>query len=241
VLTPGAYRNRGSLGLRKEGAGAELYHRNIDSLSTSHCRYSLRRRDFVQIQTSLTCRRSSRCCMTVCSRPSLAPLDPRLFSFPGVPGSGKTHLAREYVWTQRECYPGGVFWIDASSHKSGCQCYWEIAQAANLVDHKNAEDTGDPEHYVYTVRRWLQRRRESLLIIFDRINSSRDGDLNYLRPFLPWDRRSSIIYTSTDRTLQENQCLFEPYHLLATSGSRSRQRSSFFERGSLCLIENTCQ
>lgn len=109
--------------------------------------------------------------------------------------------------------PGGVFWIDASSHKSGCQCHWEIAQAANLVDHKNAEDTADPKHYVYTVRRWLQRRRESLLI-FDGINSFHDGDLNYLRPFLPWDRRSSIIYTSTDRTLQKNQCLFERYHLL---------------------------
>ncbi|GES62041.1 hypothetical protein ATETN484_0007002200 [Aspergillus terreus] len=130
----------------------------------------------------------------------------------GVPGSGKTHLARQYVWTQRECYPGGVFWIDASSRESRCQCFWEIAQAANLIDHNNAEDAGDPEHYVSTVRTWLQMHREWLLI-FDGVNFSHDGELNDFRLFLPWNTRSGIIYTSIDRTLSKKQRLFEPYNL----------------------------
>lgn len=41
----------------------------------------------------------------------------------GVPGSGKTHLARQYVFTQRDCYPGGVFWIDAKSRESTYKCF----------------------------------------------------------------------------------------------------------------------
>ncbi|KAJ6094149.1 hypothetical protein N7467_002994, partial [Penicillium canescens] len=131
----------------------------------------------------------------------------------GIPGSGKTHLARQYVWTQRESYPGGVFWIDASSRESRCKCFWEIAQAARLIDHKNAEDAGDPEHYVSTVRTWLQMHQEWLLI-FDGISFAHDDDINEFRHFLPWNKRSSIIYTSIDRTLQKKQRLFEPYRLL---------------------------
>lgn len=130
----------------------------------------------------------------------------------GVPGSGKTHLARQYVWTQRECYPGGVFWINAKSRESRRECFWKIAQAAGLIDYKNAEDAGDPEQYVSTVRNWLQMHQEWLLV-FDGITFSRDDDISEFRPFLPWNSRCSIIYTSTDRTLQKKHRPFEPFCL----------------------------
>jgi len=32
-----------------------------------------------------------------------------------LPGGGKTHLAREYVFRHRFDYPGGVFWVRAKS------------------------------------------------------------------------------------------------------------------------------
>lgn len=132
----------------------------------------------------------------------------------GVPGSGKTHLAREYVFTQRECYPGGIFWIDAKSRESSYKCFWEIAQAATLIDRKEAED---PEYqqsqsYVTAVRNWLQTRQEWLLI-FDGITFDHDDDINEFRAFLPWNKRCSIIYTSIDATLRKKQRLYEPYCL----------------------------
>ena len=132
----------------------------------------------------------------------------------GVPGSGKTHLARQYVFTQRESFPGGIFWIDSKSRESSYKCFWEIAQAATLVDHKEAHD---PEYqksqsYVNSVRNWLQTRHEWLLV-FDGISFDHDDDINEFRPFLPWNKRCSIIYTSIDATLRKKQRLFEPYCL----------------------------
>lgn len=32
-----------------------------------------------------------------------------------LPGGGKTHLARQYVFQHREDYPGGVYWVRAKS------------------------------------------------------------------------------------------------------------------------------
>jgi tRNA A37 threonylcarbamoyladenosine biosynthesis protein TsaE len=132
----------------------------------------------------------------------------------GVPGSGKTHLARQYVFAQRECYTGGIFWIDAKSRESAYKGFWEIAQAATLVDHKEAEDPNYQKSrtYVNAVRNWLQSRNEWLLV-FDGITFDHDDDINDFRPFLPWNRRCSIIYTSIDATLRKKQRLFEPYCL----------------------------
>ncbi|KAJ5541297.1 hypothetical protein N7494_006373 [Penicillium frequentans] len=132
----------------------------------------------------------------------------------GVPGSGKTHLARQYVFVQRECYPGGVFWIDAKSRESSYKCFWEIAQAARLVDRQDAEDTAylEAQTYVNAVRNWLQTRHDWLLV-FDGIIFDHDVDIDEFQSFLPWQKRCSIIYTSIDTTLRKKQRLFEPYCL----------------------------
>lgn len=132
----------------------------------------------------------------------------------GVPGSGKTHLARQYVFTRRESYPGGIYWIDAKSRESSYKCFWEIAQAATLIDRKEAEDPEyqRPESYVDAVRHWLQTRQEWLMI-FDGLTFDHDEDINQFRTLLPWNRRCSIIYTSIDTTLRKKQRLYEPYCL----------------------------
>lgn len=134
----------------------------------------------------------------------------------GPPGSGKTHLAREYVWDRRDSYPGGVFWIDAKSTQSICNCFWDIAQAANLIDGQglgNADSqTHAPHEYVDVVREWLQSR-EGWLLVFDGLYFGQEEDLNEFRQFLPFNKRCSIIYTSVDRTLRRKQRLFEPHGL----------------------------
>lgn len=132
----------------------------------------------------------------------------------GVPGSGKTHLARQYVWAHRDNYPGGIFWVDAKSSQSRYKCFWDIAQAATLIDGKEFErpDSMTPNKYVDVVRDWFQSREEWLLI-FDGLSFDQEDDINHLRQFLPFNKNCSIIYTSVDRTLRKKQRLFEPYCL----------------------------
>ncbi|KAJ5941139.1 hypothetical protein N7516_001307 [Penicillium verrucosum] len=133
----------------------------------------------------------------------------------GVPGSGKTHLARQYVFTQRDCYPGGIFWIDAKSRESTYKCFWEIAQAATLIEQKVTVSTAyhETEKYVNAVRLWLQTRKDWLLV-FDGVTFDRDDDINKFREVLPWSKQCSIIYTSVDTTLRKKQRLYEPYCLM---------------------------
>ncbi|KAE8351720.1 catalytic protein [Aspergillus coremiiformis] len=132
----------------------------------------------------------------------------------GVPGSGKSHLARQYVWTRRESYPGGIFWVDAKSRESTAKCFWDIAQAAMLTE---GQDSHQPhskycQKHVEAVRNWLQAREEWLLI-FDGISFDHEDDLNNFRQFLPFNKRCCIIYTSVDKTLRKKQRLYEPYCL----------------------------
>ncbi|KAL5339177.1 hypothetical protein BJX70DRAFT_397953 [Aspergillus crustosus] len=133
----------------------------------------------------------------------------------GGPGSGKSHLARQYVWTHREDYPGGIFWVDAKSRQSMYKCFWDIAQAATLTDGQELQgpDTKSASKYVDSVRHWLQSRQEWLLV-FDGVGFGHDEDINDFKQFLPFKERCGIIYTSVDKTLRKKQRLFEPYCLL---------------------------
>ncbi|KAJ5239506.1 hypothetical protein N7468_004125, partial [Penicillium chermesinum] len=133
----------------------------------------------------------------------------------GVTGSGKTHLARQYVFTYRECYPGGIFWIDAKSRESAYKCFWDIAQRAGIIARGEAQDPNYKESrtYVTDVRDWLEKQ-DQWLLVFDGITFDHDDDINGFRPFLPWNKRCSIIYTSVDTTLRRKSRLFEPYCIL---------------------------
>lgn len=133
----------------------------------------------------------------------------------GVPGSGKTHLARQYIWDKRDCFPGGIFWVDAKSRQTTYKCYWEIAQAANLTPDGQEFEESDarmPQKFVEEVRNWFQTREEWLLV-FDGVSFDQEEDLNHFKHILPFRKRSSIIYTSVDRTLAKKQRLYEPYCL----------------------------
>ena len=132
----------------------------------------------------------------------------------GGPGSGKTHLARQYVHLYRGDYTGGIFWVDAKSRYSASMCFWDIAQAATLTDENKFKEprTDNPGRHVDAVRKWLETR-ENWLLIFDGISFHGDEDIDFFRHFLPFSKNSSILYTSVDQTLRRKTRLFEPYCL----------------------------
>ena len=130
----------------------------------------------------------------------------------GGPGSGKTHLARQFVWTHRDHYPGGIFWVDSKTDMERCKCFWDIAQAATLLsDSKELSnpDSRTSHEYIDAVRDWLQTR-DNWLLVFDGVSLTEDEDLDQFRKFLPYKENCNIIYTSVDKTLRKRERLYEP-------------------------------
>lgn len=131
----------------------------------------------------------------------------------GVPGSGKTHLAREYVHRYRKDYPGGIFWVDAKPGHAITSCFWDIAQAAMLTsDESKYSGSTDALKYVDEIRHWFENREEWLLV-FDGLSFDEDSQINDFKQYLPFSKNSSILYTSVDRTLAKKQRLYGPYSL----------------------------
>jgi hypothetical protein len=116
-----------------------------------------------------------------------------------LPGGGKTHLARQYVFQHRADYPGGVYWVRAKSRGELEYWFWRIARneaLRGLVDRRDVEELRDPKRIVGVVRRWLSMQR-GWLMVFDGVQFDTPG----LAEFIPDARDTSLIYTSTERAV----------------------------------------
>lgn len=125
-----------------------------------------------------------------------------------LPGGGKTHLAREYVFLHREDYPGGIFWLRAKSTDELALGYWDIAKKTVFKETANKEDfsRNDPQQFIKMVKKWLNHRQEWLLV-FDGIHF---GDIDGLTQFIPDNKNTSIIYTSTEKAVSGDHHFMNP-------------------------------
>ncbi len=119
-----------------------------------------------------------------------------------LPGGGKTHLARQYIFQHKDDYSGGIFWVAAKTLTEMEQFYWGIAHNEALRDsivaatQATVQDLRDPRKVVDIVRRWFSSFQDWLLV-FDGIRF----DLVEVRRFIPDAKNTSIIYTSTERAV----------------------------------------
>ncbi|KAL9624503.1 MAG: hypothetical protein Q9160_001167 [Pyrenula sp. 1 TL-2023] len=128
----------------------------------------------------------------------------------GGPGSGKSHLVRQYVWQNRERYSGGVFWVDARSEELLFQCFWDIAQAASLTSSESFGDNWDAvDNFAPAVKAWLEDR-DDWLLVFDNLTINSEDQLEHFSAFIPYRKTGNIIYTSVNRTLARKSRLFHP-------------------------------
>ncbi|KAK9412862.1 hypothetical protein SUNI508_12275 [Seiridium unicorne] len=118
-----------------------------------------------------------------------------------MPGGGKTHLARQYVFEHKYDYPGGIFWIRSKSLQELEYGYWDIAKTLKLKEVRDLDEEGtnDTKKMVKAVQGWLSKN-EGWLLILDGIHFDVPG----LENFIPFAKNTSIIFTSTERTAGED-------------------------------------
>ncbi|OHF04402.1 LipA and NB-ARC domain-containing protein [Colletotrichum orchidophilum] len=115
----------------------------------------------------------------------------------GIPGAGKTHLARQYCFSHKEQYPGGTYWIRSTTLQDMEDGFWRIAKTEairGMAVQGKTKDLLNPQNMVDIVRSWFNESKDWLLV-FDGIRFNDDAVLRYI----PDRPNSSIIYTSTER------------------------------------------
>ncbi|KAI0189553.1 lipa and NB-ARC domain-containing protein [Xylaria flabelliformis] len=146
-----------------------------------------------------------------------------------MPGGGKSHLARQYVFQHKYDYPGGVFWIRAKSLQELEYGYYDIAKVAGLSEITiNDQDQVSNAHTVIkAVQAWLSST-DKWLLVFDGIHFDFEG----LEHFIPFTKNTSIIYTSTERTTGEEYQFDNPQVIaLDPLAKREAQELLFEEMG----------
>lgn len=124
----------------------------------------------------------------------------------GSPGSGKTHLAREYLWRHYEEYSNGIFWIDCKTPESRKKGFWNVAQAINRAEQPPGSHR---DAFVDAVRTHLAQL-DKWLMVFDGISFDNEDQLADFVRYIPDGKGSSIIYTTLDKTLSNRQRLLDP-------------------------------
>ncbi|MCJ1246579.1 hypothetical protein MMC30_003788 [Trapelia coarctata] len=129
----------------------------------------------------------------------------------GQAGVGKSHLARQYVFKNREKFPGGVFWINSRLIEEVEKDFWHIAQKVVAADSPGLRTSGDDNggSFVEVVKSWFEARHE-WLIVLDGVTMESDKDIDELQRFIPNSRDSSLIYVSRAKRLEIFQRLLLP-------------------------------
>lgn len=115
-----------------------------------------------------------------------------------LPGGGKSCLARQYVYTHFDDFPGGIFWVRAKSQEQLAAGFWDIARKVALKPSANDKDITlpkDPQQFISVVTEWFGANRDWLLVL-DGIQFDHSEEL---RRFIPDSKNTSLIYTSTER------------------------------------------
>jgi hypothetical protein len=130
-----------------------------------------------------------------------------------IPGGGKTHLARQYVYKHLDDFPGGVFWVRAKSDEQLADGFWRIAHRVALrplSQDENVKEKGliknNPEEYIAVVHEYFESHHEWLLV-FDGIQFDHSESL---RRYIPDSKNSSLIYTSTERNVGGDHHFMNP-------------------------------
>ncbi|KAL2072078.1 hypothetical protein VTL71DRAFT_11421 [Oculimacula yallundae] len=147
-----------------------------------------------------------------------------------LPGGGKTHLARQYVYEHKDDFPGGIFWLRAKSETELAAGFWDIARRAALkhpIETGEVDSSEDPEQFITMVRKWLDNRHDWLMVL-DGIHFTHSA----LRKFIPDSMNTSLIYTSTEKSVIGDHHFMNPQLIrLPLLSAREAQKLLLLELG----------
>ena len=130
----------------------------------------------------------------------------------GISGSGKTHLVRQYVYQERNSYPGGVFWVEAVSSASIKLGYWKLAVGLGLTERTRFSEEPHDDFFVQLVTDWFQNHSKWLLVL-DGADHETDFELNLLKEIIPGGADGAIIITTVNKALAGRARLGSPERL----------------------------
>ncbi|OBT62385.1 hypothetical protein VE03_08516 [Pseudogymnoascus sp. 23342-1-I1] len=123
-----------------------------------------------------------------------------------IPGGGKTHLAREYVYKHLKDFPGGVFWVTAKSREQLEAGFWHIAATVALRPEGDGAVAKQTEDFVRCVIDWFTTHHDWLLVL-DGIHFDHNDTLSR---FIPDSTNSSLLYTSTEHSVGGDHHFMNP-------------------------------
>ncbi|KFY74754.1 hypothetical protein V499_05240, partial [Pseudogymnoascus sp. VKM F-103] len=123
-----------------------------------------------------------------------------------IPGGGKTHLAREYVYKHLQDFPGGVFWVTAKSPEQLEAGFWHIAATVALPPANGSVAAKQTEDFVRCVIDWFTTHHDWLLVL-DGIHFDHNETLSR---FIPDSTNSSLLYTSTEHSVGGDHHFMNP-------------------------------
>ncbi|KFY65873.1 hypothetical protein V497_01249, partial [Pseudogymnoascus sp. VKM F-4516 (FW-969)] len=123
-----------------------------------------------------------------------------------IPGGGKTHLAREYVYKHLQDFPGGVFWVTAKSPAQLRAGFWQIAATVALPPTDEGVVTKETDDFVRCVIDWFTTHHDWLLVL-DGIHFDHNDTLSR---FIPDSANSSLLYTSTEHSVGGDHHFMNP-------------------------------
>ena len=148
----------------------------------------------------------------------------------GPAGSGKSHLARQFVNKNRTKFKGGVFWINAKLKDELYKDYWQIAQKVVSKDSPELRISGGGEgkSFVDVVRKWFESC-SGWLIVLDGVIIDNEEDTSDLQHFIPNSPNSSLLYISMAKGIESKERLLRPVSVKVSPLKESDARKLLFK------------
>lgn len=127
----------------------------------------------------------------------------------GIPGSGKTHLVRQYIYEYRDNYPGGVFWVESMSSATIRLGYWKLAMGLGLTDSSRFSEEPHHDSFVQLVIDWFKANTKWLLVL-DGADHETEEEVDMLKEIIPGGSGGAIIITTVNKDLTRRARLGSP-------------------------------
>ena len=142
----------------------------------------------------------------------------------GLGGCGKTSLAVEFAWSHKNCFQGGVFWINGESDENINKSVAEILSLRNIPSSTN-DSIDDTLNKFLT---WLSKRDLPWLLVMDNVDELQD-------PMCPASVKK-ICKGPWQRTVKS----LKNGHILLTTRQNVKDAKAFLRYSSDDFLELSC-